>query len=92
MAQVEKVAHAIMKADEQFSGMEPKFYDFLAEQAIIAMRQPTEEMLEAVDALPRSHNRLDMWCAMIDVALGRLVLEKGDAENGEQTNSFGYDD
>ena len=91
MAQVEKVAHAIMKADEQFTGIEPRFYDFLAEQAIIAMRQPTQEMLEAVEALPRSHNRLDMWCAMIDVALGRLVLADGDAENGAQ-NSFGYDD
>jgi len=80
-----------MKADEQFTGIEPRFYDFLAEQAIIAMRQPTQEMLEAVEALPRSHNRLDMWCAMIDVALGRLVLADGDAENGAQ-NSFGYDD
>lgn len=91
MAQVEKVAHAIMKADEQFSGLEPRLYDFLAEQAIMAMRQPTDEMLEAIEVLPRTHNRLDMWCAMIDVALGRLVLCEGEVEDGKE-NSFGYDD
>lgn len=47
---------------------------FLAERAILAMRNPTDEMMRVFTALPQHHNRLDMWCAMIDVALGRIKL------------------
>lgn len=84
MEQVDKVAYAIMKAHEGLmSNGTPILYDHLAEQAIIAMRQPTDEMLEVVAELPTHHNRLDMWCAMVDVALGRIKLAKGD-ENGEE--------
>lgn len=84
MEQVDKVAYAIMKAHEGLQSNDmPIFYDHLAEQAITAMRQPTDEMLEVVAELPVHHNRLDMWCAMIDVALGRIKLAKGE-ENGEE--------
>ena len=57
---------------------------FLAERAILAMRNPTDEMMQVFAALPQHHNRLDMWCAMIDVALGRikLVEETPDEERG----------
>ena len=40
----------------------------------MAMRHPTDEMLKVVSELPQYHNSMDMWCAMIDVALGRIVL------------------
>ena len=82
MEQVDKVAEAIRRAASVENGGLIS-YDHLAEQAIIAMRQPTDEMLEIVAELPIHHNRLDMWCAMVDVALGRIKLVKGD-ENGEE--------
>jgi hypothetical protein len=82
MEQVDKVAEAIRRAASVENGGLIN-YDHLAEQAIIAMRQPTDEMLEVVTELPVHHNRLDMWCAMVDVALGRIKLVKGD-EDGEE--------
>jgi len=84
MEQVDKVAHAIMKAHEGLQSNDmPILYDHLAEQAIMAMRHPTDEMLEVVAELPIQHNRLDMWCAMVDVALGRIKLSQGE-EDGEE--------
>lgn len=91
MEQLQKVAFALMKADEEFSDGSPRMYDFLAEQAIMAMRQPTDEMLQIVGKLPPTHNRLDMWCAMIDVALGRLTIAERKDEAENEVN-FGYDD
>jgi len=89
MSAVDKVALSIMKAHEHLQSNEmPVMYDFIAEQAIIAMREPTPQMLEVVDMLPRHHNRLDMWCAMIDVALGRIVK----AEETEDEKKCGADD
>ena len=82
MEQVEKVAEAIKRAASVENGGLIN-YHLLAEQAVVAMRQPTDEMLEVVAELPVHHNRLDMWCAMIDVALGRIKLAKGE-ENGEE--------
>ena len=73
MSAVEQVADAIEKARDTF-GTYPVPQEFLAERAIMALRTPSDEMMRAFDALPQYHNRLDMWCAMIDVALGRLVL------------------
>lgn len=82
MEQVEKVAEAIKRAASVENGGLIN-YHLLAEQAVVAMRQPTDEMLEVVAELPVHHNRLDMWCAMIDVALGRIKLAKGEG-NGEE--------
>lgn len=91
MEQVDKVAEALMSAHSELQSNDmPLMYDFLAERAMMAMRQPTDEMLEAVAELPRHHNRLDMWCAMIDVAMGRLKLVKGDENEGSE-NTNGYD-
>jgi len=73
MNAIDKVTHALVDAHEELNGNKmPLMYDFLAERAILALRTPSEEMMEVFDALPLYHNRLDMWCAMIDVALGRL--------------------
>lgn len=80
MSAVNRVAEAIKRAASVENGGLIN-YHLLAEQAIVAMRQPTDEMLEVVGMLPRHHNRLDMWCAMIDVALGRIVIEKGEAND-----------
>jgi hypothetical protein len=82
MSAVNSVAEAIRRAASVENGGLIN-YHLLAEQAIMAMRQPTDEMLEVVGMLPRHHNRLDMWCAMIDVALGRIVLADED-ENEER--------
>ena len=82
MSAVNRVAEAIRRAASVENGGLIN-YQLLAEQAIMAMRQPTDEMLEVVGMLPRHHNRLDMWCAMIDVALGRIVLADED-ENEER--------
>lgn len=70
---VDNVAKAISHAQETF-GTYPVPPEFLAERAILAMRYPTDEMMQVFAALPQHHNRLDMWCAMIDVALGRIKL------------------
>jgi len=72
--QIDKVAEAIMCAHEECNTNGVLFYDLLAERAIMAMRNPTDEMLKVVSELPQYHNSMDMWCAMIDVALGRIVL------------------
>ena len=91
MEQVDKVAEALMSAHAELQSNDmPLMYDFLAERAMMAMRQPTDEMLEVVAELPRHHNRLDMWCAMIDVAMGRIKLVKGDENEGSE-NPNGYD-
>ena len=82
MSAVNRVAEAIRRAASVENGGLIN-YHLLAEQAIMAMRQPTDEMLEVVGMLPLHHNRLDMWCAMVDVALGRIKLVKGD-EDGEE--------
>lgn len=66
-------------------------YNEMAENALIALRNPSDDMIEVFSALPRQHNRLDMWCAMIDVALGRLELVKGDG-NVESERHYDYDD
>lgn len=89
MEQVEKVAEAIKRAASVENGGLIN-YRLLAEQAIVAMRQPTDEMLEVVGMLPQQHNRLDMWCAMIDVAMGKIKLVKGDEDEGSE-NSDGHD-
>lgn len=83
MSAVNRVAEAIRRAASVENGGLIN-YHLLAERAIMAMRQPTDEMLEVVGMLPRHHNRLDMWCAMIDVALGKIVLadEVEDEERG----------
>lgn len=83
MSAVDRVAEAIRRAASVENGGLIN-YHLLAEQAIMAMRQPTDEMMEVVGMLPRHHNRLDMWCAMIDVALGKIVLadEVEDEERG----------
>lgn len=83
MSAVNRVAEAIRRAASVENGGLIN-YHLLAEQAIMAMRQPTDEMLEVVGMLPQHHNRLDMWCAMIDVALGKIVLadEAEDEERG----------
>ena len=70
---IENVAKAITNAQEVF-GTYPVPPEFIAERAILAMRHPTDEMMQVFTALPQHHNRLDMWCAMIDVALGRIQL------------------
>ena len=46
----------------------------------MALRTPTDEMMRVFEALPQHHNRLDMWCAMIDVALGRIALVEAEDE------------
>jgi len=75
MTAINRVTHALIDAHEELQSNEmPLMYDFLAGRAIIALRTPSDEMMEVFDALPLYHNRLDMWCAMIDVALGRLKL------------------
>ena len=80
---IDNVAKAISQAQETF-GTYPVPPEFLAERAILAMRYPTDDMMKVFAALPQQHNRLDMWCAMIDVALGRvkLVEETVDEERG----------
>ena len=88
--QIDKVAEAIMNGHEECNTNGILFYDLLAERAIMAMRQPTDEMLAVVAELPPTHNRLDMWCAMIDVALGRIKLAEGDENEGRE-NSDGND-
>lgn len=69
---IDAVAKAIDSAHHTFGHSVPS--DFLAERAILAMRNPTDDMMQVFAALPQHHNRLDMWCAMIDVALGRIKL------------------
>lgn len=77
---VHNVAYAIMKSIEKFNGVGEDGvrslvdYAVVAEHAISALRTPTDEMMEVISALPQYHNSLDQWCAMIDVALGRIVL------------------
>lgn len=75
-----KVAYAIAEAEDSFMG-NPIDYEEVAEKAILALRHPSDDMLEVVAELPQQHNRLDMWCAMIDVALGRLVKVEEDEIN-----------
>lgn len=70
---INKVSDAIEKAQSSFDTY-PVPFDYVAYQAIMALRNPTDEMLEVFEMLPKHHNRLDMWCAMIDVALGRLKI------------------
>lgn len=72
-----RVAYAIAEAEDSFMG-KPIDYEEVAEKAILALRHPSDDMLEVVAELPQQHNRLDMWCAMIDVALGRLVKVEED--------------
>ena len=79
---IDNVAHAITDAQEKF-GTYPVPAEFIAERAILAMRHPTDEMMAVFTALPQHHNRLDMWCAMIDVALGRLVFDKSSGDDNE---------
>tara|TARA_S200002703_G_scaffold156833_2_gene163314 strand:+ start:208 stop:474 length:267 start_codon:yes stop_codon:yes gene_type:complete len=81
MSAIDKVTYELVEAHKELQSNDmPLMYDFLAERAILALRTPSEEMMQVFDALPLYHNRLDMWCAMIDVALGRLkiVEEKED--------------
>ena len=81
MSAIDKVTYELIEAHKELQSNDmPLMYDFLAERAILALRTPSEEMMQVFDALPLYHNRLDMWCAMIDVALGRLkiVEEKED--------------
>jgi hypothetical protein len=81
MSAIDKVTYELAEAHKELQSNDmPLMYDFLAERAILALRTPSEEMMQVFDALPLYHNRLDMWCAMIDVALGRLkiVEEKED--------------
>jgi hypothetical protein len=79
MTAIDKVAEAIEKAQVSF-GTYPTPYEYVAEKAITALRTPTDEMMRVFEALPQHHNRLDMWCAMIDVALGRIALVEAEDE------------
>ena len=84
---INNVSYAIQKGMEKFSADGVNLsvdYQLVAEQAIAALRHPTDDMMEVITALPQYHNRMDMWCAMIDVALGRIILadEVKDEERG----------
>ena len=83
---INNVSYAIQKGMAKFSSDGVNLsvdYQLVAEQAIAALRHPTDDMMEVISALPQYHNRMDMWCAMIDVALGRIVLaENPDEERG----------
>lgn len=78
---IDRVANSIQHAIDTF-GTYPIPPQFLAERAILALRCPPDDMMQAFNALPQYHNRLDMWCAMIDVALGRLVLSEEENNEG----------
>ena len=83
---INNVSYAIQKGMAKFSADGVNLsvdYQLVAEQAIAALRHPTDDMMEVISALPQYHNRMDMWCVMIDVALGRIVLaENPDEECG----------
>jgi hypothetical protein len=75
------IYEAIKRFEEQDLEMSVSDYSEVARQAICAMRHPSADMMEVIQHLPKYHNRMDMWCAMIDVALGRIVLkEMGDGD------------
>lgn len=82
---INNVSYAIQNGMAKFSADGVNLsvdYHLVAEQAIAALRHPTDDMMEVITALPTYHNRMDMWCAMIDVALGRIVLaERPDEES-----------
>jgi len=82
MKAINKVSLAIESAHQKMEklGM-PLEYEILAAEAMLALRNPTDDMLAVVGELPQHHNRLDMWCAMMDVALGRIDFEE--EETGE---------
>jgi len=81
MKAIYKVSLAIESAHQKMEklGM-PVEYEILAAEAMLALRNPTDDMLEVVGELPQQHNRLDMWCAMMDVALGRIELAEEETE------------
>lgn len=73
---VERVARAISECDgphwETFSpGIREEFYA-RARAAIVAMREPTEALLDAGDeSYLNGGYAVDIWGAMIDVASGK---------------------
>ena len=83
---VDNVAHAIRKCireyDEYGVDMTMEDYNDVARAAIRAMRNPTDDVVDVAQHLPRHHNMIDMWCSIIDIALGKRVVEtENDTKN-----------
>jgi len=79
---VERVARAMMRLfsdhamQYQDGYISPEDWDILAHAALVAMREPTEEMVNAVRAtvetsdthIDLSYKAKEVWCEMIDAA------------------------
>lgn len=69
MTKIEQVARAIAEANMEDYEELKELHDALARAAIVAMRNPTREMIGAANR--NNHPRdIDTWHTMIDVALG----------------------